>query len=79
MTRIVHNQNGLSSRENKVLEIFRRFESRTLSSEVLRLMTGYDRKALHTAVKKLMDSGYLEVATVSRVYFYRVGRNKIYW
>ncbi|MFO7968050.1 MAG: hypothetical protein R6U44_10680 [Archaeoglobaceae archaeon] len=77
MTMIVHNQNGLSSRENRVLEIFQSFESRNLSSEVLRLLTGYDRKALHVTLKKLMDSGYLEVATVSRVYVYRLRRNEI--
>lgn len=72
MARIVHNKNGLSSRENRVLEVFRRFEKGVFSSEVLRMLTGYDRKALHIALKKLMDSGYLEVAAVSRVYFYRV-------
>lgn len=71
MVRVIFND-GLSSRESEVLRIFRRFEPNAVSTETVRLISGYDQKSLHRTFKKLLKKGYLKRATVCRLQFFKL-------
>ena len=75
--RVRYNDTKLSRRENKVLKIYDLFDSRALSTETLRLVSGYGHKVLHKTIQKLMEKGYLEKATSMVVNFYRSDKGKL--
>lgn len=77
MTRVSFNSNGLSSRENKVLKIFEEFDSGAVSTETLRLLTGYGHKVIHKTLEKLVSKGYLKKATTSEVRFFKPDKEKL--
>lgn len=77
LTEVKINKNGLSSRENEILRIFEVLDSKSVSTETLRHLTGYGHKVLHKTIDKLVRKGYLEKATTCKVRFYRPDRGKL--
>ena len=77
MADVIYNKNGLSSRENRVLEVFEKLESEVVSTETLRQLTGYDHKALHKTIQKLMDKNYITHATTAEVRFFKPDTEKL--
>lgn len=77
MAEVSFNENGLSSRENRVLKVIGDLDSRTVSTATLKLLTGFDQKVIHKTIQKLLDKGYIEIATVSRVRFYKPDRERL--
>ncbi|KXA95600.1 hypothetical protein AKJ36_00210 [candidate division MSBL1 archaeon SCGC-AAA259I07] len=71
------NSNGLSSRENRILKIFERLDSKVISTETLRQLSGYGHKVLHKTIGKLVRKGYLKKATTCEVQFYKTEREKL--
>lgn len=77
MVKIKYNSNGLSTRENRILRVFEVLDSRTVSTETLRQLTGYGHKVLHKTIGKLVRKGYLKKATTCEVRFFKPDRKKL--
>lgn len=71
------NSNGLSRRENHVLKVFEMLDPKSVSTETLRKLTGYNQKVVHKTIGKLVGNRYLKKTAACEVQFHKSDRGEL--